>query len=101
MSKEEIVEKLSAELIENGMASGEASQAARIATELGYRKELRSEWIRDTTYKGRTKNIYRCKNCDHYEAIPKRDRKLRYMRFCCACGALMKRWDGGDDDGSH
>ena len=92
MDKKKLIEKMSAELRMGGMSSVDARRAAEIAAEQGYRKERYSEWVKDTTYEGRVKDVYRCKSCDHYEAVKKGDKKIKYLRFCPACGAMMLKY---------
>ena len=91
-------EALSAIFRLEGIPSVIARRAAEIAVSNGYRKEWLSEWQRDDSYAGKCKVIYRCKNCDHYEAIAKGDKKLRYMNYCASCGAKMQNGEGEDDE---
>lgn len=68
-----------------------ADEIAERAYEMGYRKERRGEWLLDTGYTGKAKEIYICSVCNHWHAIKKKPTpdKLRHMIYCPYCGARM------------
>ena len=52
----------------------------------------RAEWIKDETYTGQNKEIYRCSRCDHYQTVKKVQKgRLVYLKRCPFCGAVMQR----------
>lgn len=58
---------------------------------LGYRKERIGVWVRDESYRGRAKELFRCSVCNHWQTVKRRDfaEKLRYMIYCPYCGARL------------
>lgn len=48
-----------------------------------------AEWIRDETYTGNNKEIYRCSHCDHWQSVKKQKDQIMYMRYCPFCGSKM------------
>lgn len=102
-SKKERVEGLKADLLEVCYASEleMVQRCAERAVEKGWRKERHAEWVKDTTYEGKQKEIYTCSSCGHYEAIKKGNDKLRYMNYCPDCGALMKKPKEVSDNGNN
>lgn len=50
-----------------------------------------AEWIMDETYNGKSKSIYVCSSCGHWQSIKKaRDGQLCYMKYCPFCGSKME-----------
>ncbi len=49
-----------------------------------------AEWLKDTTYKGSSKEVFICSRCNHWQSVRKlqKDQKM-YMRYCPFCGAKM------------
>lgn len=48
-------------------------------------------WIKDTTYKSNTKDVWRCSVCNYWEAV-KKDKhpaRINHMNYCPLCGAKM------------
>lgn len=52
------------------------------------------EWILDSTYTGKNKDIYVCSVCTHYQSFRKHHEPSMNpmsMRYCPSCGAKMDR----------
>ena len=63
--------------------------AAERMAEKGYVKRAMGEWELDTTYKGKTKQIYLCSVCGHWQSGKKKDKGRFHMNYCPFCGAEM------------
>ena len=88
--KREIIREMAAELFEGGIKSAaEAMSAAEAAFDKGYRKYRRGAWLRDESYRGKNKEIFRCSECGHWQSTKKGDKKIFYMNYCPFCGSRM------------
>lgn len=64
---------------------------AEYLMEHGVEVRVRGEWIKDESYAGENKVVYRCSVCDHWQSAKKRTNKMFYMRYCPYCGAYMDK----------
>ena len=86
----ETIREMASELFEGGIESATvAMKAAEIAVDKGYRKYRRGSWLKDESYKGNNKEIYRCSECEHWQSTKKGDNKIFYMNYCPFCGSRM------------
>ena len=50
----------------------------------------RAQWVKDESYTGNNKDIYRCTNCGHWQSVKKRQSdQIMYMNACPFCEAKM------------
>lgn len=99
MARKQQLEVMVADLIEGGMPSTEARQAAEIAVYKGYRKFKTGTWTEDTEYKSKNRIKYHCSVCGGYH-MSKRWEKTNvfYMRYCPICGSRNKGSFGADEN---
>ena len=72
----------------------DAENRAEFLAEQGVRVVEDAEWVKDESYTGSSKEIYRCSHCDHWQSVKKHQRdSLMYMKFCPFCGSRMEGAD--------
>ena len=74
------------------------SLLCRVATHMAarhYRRERFGTWERDESYEGKSKAIFHCSLCGHWQSAKRREHTAFYRKYCPACGARMKNADGG------
>lgn len=102
MLREKLSDSLRRDLIKAGISADTARRCARAAAELGWRKPCHGEWIRDVSYTGKSKKVYHCSLCGHWQTGRRYsfDDNLFYMQFCPYCGAQMRvRDEKGAEEG--
>lgn len=88
-AKDELYEKLKDE----GIRPTEAKKVVELIVSEGYRKERYAEWNQDDSYIGKSKIVYKCSLCDHWQSEKRRDvsEQIFYMNYCPFCGAKMNK----------
>ena len=79
--KIELTNKLVADALLNEKNVGEALLS------FGIEPRDKAKWLRDSTYKGLSKDVYVCSACLHWQSVKKH--APMYMRYCPHCGARM------------
>ena len=69
-----------------------AERAAPVLIDKGWRRVSRGTWIKDETYKGTNKVVYRCSVCGHWQTQKKwnTNEGRFHMNYCPFCGSAMK-----------
>lgn len=95
LSRNDLLETIQDSLI-NGLLDSDTARKFRRCIldtkEAQVVEERVGEWVRDTSYTGKNKEIYYCSSCNHYQSN-RRNREPSisafHMRFCPSCGARM------------
>jgi len=85
-------ENIVTDLQESGISSSDAERAAPVLIDKGWRRVSRGTWMKDETYKGTNKVVYRCSVCGHWQTQKKwntNDGRF-HMNYCPFCGSAMK-----------
>ena len=57
----------------------------------GIEPKLSGKWLHDSNYKGKTKNVFICSCCLHWQSVQKaKSEQKNYMKYCPFCGAKME-----------
>ena len=52
--------------------------------------EKTAMWIRDESYQGKSKVLYRCSHCDHWKTVKKdKQEDIVHFHYCNFCGSKM------------
>ena len=89
--KEQKIKEFADELSEVIDASEDVRRhLAATLIEREYRKERHGAWIKDESYQNKTKEIYYCTCCNHWQSTKKRN-QIQFMNYCPLCGARMDK----------
>ncbi len=63
---------------------------ARRLVEKNVSVERSATWVKDESYQGKSKVIYRCSHCDHWKAVKKENQnEIAHLHYCNFCGSRM------------
>lgn len=90
MVREMMVKELVDELKKNWFGE-QLDAVGEYVIELGYRRERYGKWIYDESYTGKSKDVFVCSACGHWQSSKKRSDNIFYMNYCPFCGARMEK----------
>ena len=68
----------------------DVTSIARRLVERDVSVERSATWIKDESYQGKSKVLYRCSYCNHWKAVKKEKQdEIQHLHYCNFCGARM------------